>query len=568
MSRKQRRETNSWRRRSAALTLILLIVIVLANLILPMLTLLKGAFDFSPVWQGFVDVLTGPSTLEAIRNSVVVTLCASLLSVAMAFFFAYVVELKLPAKRRPLFRFLAILPMLVPSITHGLVIVYLFGKMGIVTRLIGTQLPIYGPFGIILGSLFYAFPLAFLVLSQALINLDGRLFESAAILGVQPVRRFFDITLPVMKYAIFSAFSVTFTMIFTDYGIPLSVGGTYPILPLLFYKNVIGLLDFGKGAIYSTFILIPAVGVYLLDVLYFSKKQVASSRNPVPVNSGRYHPLQRIGFWLVLTVLLVPIALIVITPFIRAWPYDMTITFEHFERIITVGRLGNLIKNSVLIAFFTGLAGTVLSLAAGYMYIRSANAPAGLKKVTHALYITSLAIPGLALGLAYAMFFRGTPLYNTIFILIIVNVMHFFGSPYMMAISHFKLLNPNLEAVCQTLGGGPVRVLFDVILPNSRRMLLDVFVYFFTNTMVTISAVSLLYSSRLTTLALQITAYSDQGKWESAVAVSLVILVINVVMKAWQTFRLHAGDQRGLTRVEEIEERGHEEEKLVPHTGV
>lgn len=93
--------------------------------------------------------------------------------------------------------------------------------------------------------------------------------------------------------------------------------------------------------------------------------------------------------------------------------------------------------------------------------------------------------------------------------------------------------------MCYTLGGSSLRVLLDVIIPNSRRMLLDVFVYFFTNTMVTISAVSLLYNARLTTLALQITAYSDQGMWESAVAISLVILLINTAMKAWQSFRLN-----------------------------
>ena len=533
------RESNVWRRRTSTLCLILLILIVCTNLIVPMLTLLGKSVDFSPFYAGFAEVLGSSITKQALRNSCLVTVVASLLAVCMAFFFAYVVELKVTAKRRPLFRFLAILPMLVPSITHGLVIVYLFGKMGIVTRLTGIQLPIYGPLGIIMGSFFYAFPLAFLVLSQALINLDGRLFETAAMLGVRPLRRFFDITLPIMKYALFSAFAVCCTMIFTDYGIPLSVGGTYSIIPLLFYKNVIGMLDFAKGAIYSTMILIPAVIVYLLDILYFSKKQVSSTRNVVPVRSGRFHPVQKLFFAVLLVMLVVPIALILITPFIQSWPYDMTLTFSHFARIITVGKLGSLILNSVLIALMTGVLGTLLSLAAGYMYVRVASVPSGLKKLAHALYITSLAIPGLALGLAFAMFFRGTPIYNTIWILVIVNVMHFFGSPYMMAISHFKLLNPNLEAVCYTLGGSSLRVLLDVIIPNSRRMLLDVFVYFFTNTMVTISAVSLLYNARLTTLALQITAYSDQGMWESAVAISLVILLINTAMKAWQSFRLN-----------------------------
>lgn len=535
---KQAKISKKLDRSTALLTLVLLIAVICVNLIIPLATLLVKSVDYQPFYQGFVQTLTSKTTQEALVNSLTVTLASCLLSITGAFFFAYIVELKLSHRMKRLFRFLAILPMLVPSITHGLVIVYLFGKMGIVTRLTGVQLPIYGPLGIILGSFFYAFPMAFLVLSQAFANLDGRLFESAVILGARPARRFRDVVLPMMKYAAFSAFAVCFTMIFTDYGIPLSVGGTYSILPLLFYKNVIGMLDFSKGAIYSTILLIPAVAVYLADILYFSRKQAHSTHNIRPVDSGRFHPVQKILFAIITAWLVVPVLIVCVVPFIQGWPYDLTLTLSHFQRIITVGNLGRLVGNSVLMSLLTGILGTALAFTAGYMYVRNRSGFRPIKVVTHGLYMASLAIPGLALGLAYALFFRGTPLYNTLAILVIVNTIHFFGSPYMMVISHFKLLNPNLEAICRTLGGNRFNVLFDVIIPNSRKMLLDVFIYFFTNSMVTISAVSLLYRSSTMTLALQITAYSDQGTWESAVAISLVILAINTIMKLWQNFRL------------------------------
>lgn len=539
------RQDFSASRRGTVLILALLIAIVCINLIFPMLTLLGKSVDYQPFYQGFFQTLSSGTTRQALWNSCKVTFASSLISTCAAFFFAYVVELKMKRRRKRLFRFLAILPMLVPSITHGIVIVYLFGKMGIVTRLLGVQLPIYGPLGIMMGSFFYAFPLAFLVFSQAFVNLDGRLFESAQVLGVTPARRFFDIILPIMKYSVFSAFSVCFTLIFTDYGIPLSVGGTYPIIPLLFYKNVVGLLDFSKGAIYSTLILIPAVIVYLLDIFYFGKHQVSSAPNSRRVALGKIHPVQAVFFALLTIVVLIPILIILVTPFIRSWPYDVTLTLEHFSRIIHVGALGRLIGNSVLMALLTGLIGTLIAFVAGYMYVRDQNGIKPMKKLTHGLYLISLAIPGLALGLAFALFFKGTPLYGTLWIMIIVNVMHFFGSPYMMVVSHFKLLNPNLEAICRTLGGKWYHVIFDVIVPNSKKMLLDVFVYFFTNTMITISAISLLYSSKTMTLALQITAYNDQGTWESAVAVSLVILLINVLMKFLQGRRLeHAAVRR------------------------
>lgn len=518
--------------------MLLLFGVISVNLLLPLLALLRKAVDYEPFYAGIVKTVFSRSTLTSLWNSVKVSFISTVVSLVAAYFFGYIIEFKLSRRMKRVFRFFSILPMLVPSITHGIVIVYLFGRQGIVTNLLGVHLPIYGPLGIILGSFFYSFPLAFLVFSQAFVNLDGRLFENALVLGVRPLRRFFGIVLPLTRYAIFSAFVICFTMIFTDYGIPLSVGGTYPILPIQFYKNVVGLLDFSTGAIYGILILLPSVILYFCDILYFSKKQHTSKANVIAVKSGRFHPLQIAFFTFGCFVIAVVIAIVAVTPFIRSWPYDTSLTFGHFQRIMHAGMLRRLVTNSVLISLGTGLLGTLISLFAGYMYVRDPNGLKTGKKIMHGTYMTSLAIPGLALGLSYALFFRGTFIYNTIAIMIFVNITHFLGSPYMMAVSHFKLLNPNLEAICRTLGGNFLNVLVDVIVPNSKKLILDVFVYFFTNTMVTISAISMLYNSRNMTLSLQITAYNGQGMLESALAISLIILIINVCMKALQTFRL------------------------------
>ena len=183
-------------RGSTALVIALLAAVVLINLILPMLALLTKSVDFEPFYEGFRSTLRSNATKKALFNSVWISLTASFIAVASAFFFAYIVEYKLTDRLRKIYRFLSILPMLVPSITHGIVIIYLFGRRGIFTRLFGFQLPIYGPLGVIMGSFFYAFPIAFLVLSQGFANLDGRLYENAIILGVRPLRRMVEIVFP------------------------------------------------------------------------------------------------------------------------------------------------------------------------------------------------------------------------------------------------------------------------------------------------------------------------------------------------------------------------------------
>ncbi len=521
------------RKRVIRIALLILLAVITVNLVIPISLLLAKSVDFAPFWAGYRKVLGSGTFKTALWNSVKVTAVAASISVIAAYFFAYTVEFKLKGRLRSVFRLIAILPMLVPSITHGIVIVNLFGNMGIFTRLFGIGLDIYGPMGIIMGSFFYAFPTSFLVFSQAFITLDVRLYENARILGVKPARRFYDILLPMTRYAVFSAFTVCFTMIFTDYGVPLSVGGSYPILPILFYKNVVGLLDFSSGAIYSVFMLIPAVIVFVLDVMVFSKRQ-ASTKSTTLLDTGKFLTLQKLFFVFLTFVIVVCLSVILFIPFVNNWPYSLTPTLKHFKLINNNGKLIKLLGNSLLISFGTAAFGTLLSFSKGYLYVRDQNNNTLLKKATHGLYTATLAIPGLALGLGFVMFFKGSFLYGTIALLIIVNVIHFFGSPYMMTISHFKLLDPNFESVCRSLGASYLRMLADVIIPCSKKLLTDVFVYFFTNTMITISAVSMLYNSRTMTLAVQITAFNDQGSWESAVSVSLVILLVNVMMKIVQ----------------------------------
>ena len=45
----------------------------------------------------------------------------------------------------------------------------------------------------------------------------------------------------------------------------------------------------------------------------------------------------------------------------------LTFTLRHFQRIISVGALGKLVANSILISLLTGLVGTILVLTASYV---------------------------------------------------------------------------------------------------------------------------------------------------------------------------------------------------------
>ena len=61
-----------------------------------------------------------------------------------------------------------------------------------------------------------------------------------------------------MKKPLLSSIFAVFTLVFTDYGVPLAVGGKFITLPVFLYKEVIGLLDFSRGTMIGLFLLIPA----------------------------------------------------------------------------------------------------------------------------------------------------------------------------------------------------------------------------------------------------------------------------------------------------------------------
>jgi iron(III) transport system permease protein len=142
-----------------------------------------------------------------------------------------------------------------------------------------------------------------------------------------------------------------------------------------------------------------------------------------------------------------------------------------------------------------------------------------------------MAIPGIVLGLSYVIFFNGTSIYGTILIVALVNSIHFFASPYLMMYNTLEKVNPNLEAVGSSLGVSRVHIVIDVIIPKVKYTLFEMFVYFFVNSMMTISAVSFLAPPAPKPVALMINQFEAQLLMESAAFVSLLILLINVLLK-------------------------------------
>ena len=482
----------------------------------------------------FQSVLASPLFKDALKNSAILSLISTAISVVLAYVLAIcTVRVDIPGKR--IFGVVLTLPMLIPSISHGIGLTTLFGNNGIITQKLGTP-SIYGPVGIITGSVMYAFPVAYIMLSDVLKYEDMSVYEAADVLGITKARQFVRLSLPYLKKPLIATVFSTFSLIVTDYGVPVLIGGqTYTISSLMFTEVAAATGgSFGKSTVYAIFLLIPAIVAFVSDT--FNKEKGSSAFVKRTATSKASAPVRMISFLICIAVscmTAMPILSFALQAFVVSYPRDMTFTFDQVRHMIEQRGIEYLF-NSLVIALATALAGTVLSYITAYLTARMRSS---LSRLIHLLVLTFMAVPGLVLGLSYAMTFKETVIYGTVLIMIMVNIAHFMSSPYLMIYNSFGKMNENLEAMGQTLGIGKIRMLKDVFIPQNVSTVTEMFSYLFVNCMMTISAVSFLATTTTRPISLMISQYKDSvGGMELAAVVSLTIFVTNLLLKIILSF--------------------------------
>ena len=296
----------------------------------------------------------------------------------------------------------------------------------------------------------------------------------------------------------------------------------------MMYEDVIGLLDFAKGSVIGTVLLIPAFLAFIVD--YFNRGQATDSftKNPFCILKNRKRDFFSYFFLGIISLfVLLPLLTFAYLSFVRKYPMDLTFTTYHIQRTIEMGGL-HYLENSLLIAFVAACIGTIGAFSTAYL---SARAKTQTAYFLHLMSITSLAIPGIVLGLSYVLFFNGSWIYGTLAMLILVNMVHFFASPYLMMYNTLNKMNRNLEDVGMILGVSRLNLICHVIIPQVVPTLKKMFSYLFVNSMMTISAVSFLSNVSNKPIALMITQFEAIMMLECTAVVSLLILGVNMLMQ-------------------------------------
>ena len=133
--------------------------------------------------SGLKKVIASAQFSSAVVNSITTSLTATLISIVLALLAAWCLE-RTTIKGKAVFSMVFIVPMLIPSISHAFGLVALFGANGLVTNALSIKGNIYGFWGIVIGSIMYSFPVAFLMFASILQYEDASPYKAAEVLGI------------------------------------------------------------------------------------------------------------------------------------------------------------------------------------------------------------------------------------------------------------------------------------------------------------------------------------------------------------------------------------------------
>ncbi len=536
------RQRAHWSDRIAHAALLLIVLALLAFLAFPLAAILvKSLQNADGAFVGlinFTSYLATPALLQSLWNSVWVSALVTLITLPLAFGFAYALSRScMPFKGA--FRTIALVPLLAPSLLSALSLIYWFGNQGLARGFIqafGFE-NIYGAPGIVLAECFAVFPHALMILITALSLADARLYEAANALGTSTRRKFFTITLPGAKYGLISAALVSFTLVMTDFGIPKVIGGNFNMLATDVFKLVIGQQDFQRGAVVGLLLLTPAVLTFVIDWLVQRKQTAMLSARAVP-----YRPSPSKGFDALMTVYVVLISALMLLMIGMAafasiasfWPYNLTPTLKHYTMGLVDAEVGDAFLNSLKLAAGTAFFGTVLVFTGAYMLEKTRGLD-WARPVVRLLAMLPMAVPGLVLGLGYIFFFNlpSNPLhglYQTLPLLIVCTIVHFYTTGHLTAVTALKALDAEFESVSASLKVPFYKTFWRVTLPICTPTLLDIARYFFINAMTTISAVVFLYSPDTKVAAIAILNLDEAGEAGAAAACAMLITAGSTVV--------------------------------------
>jgi iron(III) transport system permease protein len=459
-----------------------------------------GFLVLSPVlqlqWRAFLDGGSAfvrmqdlPRIGTTLGTTIVLAILSSILAVLMGTLLAWCSSM-LPQRVRRIGELAPLLPLVVPAVAAVTGWIFLLSpRVGYLNmalrslpgldRLEEGPFDIYSVTGIIIitGMLLSSFVYVFVF--TGLKNMGQELEAAAAACGASPTMRFFTITLPLLRPSIIFATGVVFLLGLGQFTAPLLLGRTAKIDVLtteMFYLTERFPVDFGLGAALGFPILALGLMVVLFQKLALGEQRrfvVVSARSKYNVRETRWWAAVVIGLYLLVTTVLPLLALIYVSvsPFWTGSLIVPELTLRHWSSVLGNRGLVDAIWTSVK----TSVIGIAILIPLGFFMafalLQSTRIAKPVRMAIDLFATLPIAVPASLMGFGLLFVYSQPPIqiYGTTAVLVVTYVTLMIGHSTRLQFTTLVATGQEFLEASRASGGGPIRSLFQVLLPMCRK---------------------------------------------------------------------------------------------------
>lgn len=385
-----------------------LLVFFAVFLFLPLYTVLEQGLNPSIL----AEVLRTRLYMEGLRNAFAVS--------AVTTFFVFLIALPLailydkyefPGKA--FCPVLMMTPMILPPFVGALGFQQLLGHYGVLNSILAALG--FGPADFLGGSgrfwsicvmeALHLYPILYLNLITSLGNIDPTLNDAAKNLGISPARRFFRITLPLLRPGIFAGGSIVLIWSFTELGTPLMFGFN-TITPVQIFN---GINELGSNPSAYTLVLIMLA---VSSLLYLGGRVLlggSADTNAVKGMTGSQARqisgwkkfLPGAAFWGFTAIAALPHITLILTAGSESWYrtiLPLRYSLMHFRDALSDALVVPSIVNSLEYSLIATLIACVVGLASAWLTLRSRMR---FSSVFDLFAMLPLMIPGLVIAVGF-----------------------------------------------------------------------------------------------------------------------------------------------------------------------
>lgn len=535
--------------RSEGWLLSTILIVAISLTLAPVLRLfVEGVTDQGAVGLSLAgEVLRQPSTLSALKHSLVTAGFGTLVSVVLGSAFAFLVALT-DLRAKAALVFCLMIPMMIPPQITALSWTQIMGPSSVLLKTLGlapplgSPQPLYSAQGIILLLGIQHMSIIFLTLRAGLRAIPQEVVEAARISGARGLRTWWQVVMPLTLPSLAAGTAITFVTALGNFGIPAMLGipAGYATLPTLVYQKLAGMGTSVLAEVSILAMLIGAVAVTgILTQRFFQSRQrvylVGATSRPlaIPLGAARL-PVEVLLWAVVCTILVLPMFGLLATSLMPAYGVPLrldTVTLQAWTEVLLRQPVTTrAFANSFGLAIGAAVVLMLLCLPLAWLMERN---PTRLSRLFDSLLDLPYALPGVVLSIAMILLliklpFTDATLYGTIWIIFLAYLARFFAVMFRPVQASLKQLDPAMGEAAQSVGASLFQRLRDVIVPLSAPAAAAGAILVFLTAFNELTVSALLWSSGTETLGVVIFNLDDSG--ETAMASALAMTIVLVVM--------------------------------------